>query len=1196
MNAKVVKILVIPLVMLFALLPIQLKAQSFYGSIVGTVTDASGAVVAGANVTATNIGTNEKQTAQTDASGNYRFVNLLPANYKVDVEKSGFKRLTRPSVAVQVDAVARIDIALQVGATSETVEVTTQAPLLQTDSASLSQEVEGTQVTEMPLNGRNTMNLLALTPGVVPQYSSQGGIGGNNFGHTASAGWANFQIGGGIAEMGAEYLDGAPLNVIQGAYGEAAGNAPGLVVTQDAVQEFRVESNDVSAEFGRFSGGVVNFTTKSGSNAFHVSAYEFFRNTVLNANDFFNKKNQLQNGEANKPPKFNQNQYGLTVGGPVLKDKLFYFFSYEGFSSRVGNPYQTNVPDSNMDSGIISHYITDPVNCPDPTNSETCASLTFKDAGGNSVTPLADGSNVAQSIINPDYIPQAATEIAKYLPPPNVSGVAVGHNNFYSDPDTGTDFKQYNGRGDYSLNSMNRLFARYTYWKGNDISEDSFNSYNGFKTGGGATKFFTHQAVIGDTITLNSSTVADVRLGFLRFFTGDHAAALGTFKPTDFGWSGNWTSQYTFNMLPQPFWGHQEGLPMLRPMAHQNLDTMDNYSVNASLTKILGRHTLKAGTEVRLMDDSVLGTSQNPTGTYQFDGTHTGNDWSDFLLGYPQSTTIGTGAASTGYGWYQGYYLTDSWQASPKMTVSMGIRWELPGSIAEKHDKATALLPNGTYDGVTGMLALTNSAAYASRYVTAVKHNLFAPRIGFAYRLDDATAIHGGYGISYMPSDISSGILPYYSPINSATSGFTSNDVMPSVFLSDPFKTGANGSLNLPVGRSLGQDFMAHQFGQSLSGAVPGERTPYGEQWNAGIGRQFKGDMMLEADYAGSLSIHVPFGNGGASLDQFPDSKLSQLQEQYYVNGSAAAQAWGYTQLPFAYPGYTNVNNPGADGNGYTNVTDANANWGTANYHALMIKGEKRFHSGGVITGNYTISKEVGTADDLNGGKEHGGGPVGSNNATPQDWNNIAGERSILSFDLPQRAVISYVVDLPFGKGQKWGTDVTGAADKLVSGWSVNGITTLQSGFPAEIQYGGGTHNLLNHDFNSGTLRPNYVPGCDKHKVSGSFFDRLASGASQFNTDCFVYPGDVSYGNEPRVDAGLRSQGTANFDFTLQKMTKITERSNVQFRAEFFNLFNRAQFMPPDYTLNDPPGNASAIIMMMPNGYRIAQFSLRLNY
>jgi len=320
----------------FLLLCLGAPAQTFYGSIVGTVNDSTGASIGQASVTLLNMGTADRRASTTDGAGNYQFVNLPPGQYRVEVEKQGFRRLVRENVTVEVQSVVRIDAAMQVGDVNQVIEVTEQTPLLQTENASLGQVVEARKVQEMPLNGRNVFSLVALVPGVVPGgQSSATPTGANPFA------WANFQIGGGQANQSASYIDGAPNN-------SNYVNHTMLIPSQDAVQEFRVQTNNLGPEFGRLAGGVINLTTKSGTNSFHGSAYEFLRNRSLNANTFFNNRAGV------KRPAFTQNQFGVTFGGPIRKDKTFFFGSYEGFRLRQGSSYVFSVPTDPMRAGNFS--------------------------------------------------------------------------------------------------------------------------------------------------------------------------------------------------------------------------------------------------------------------------------------------------------------------------------------------------------------------------------------------------------------------------------------------------------------------------------------------------------------------------------------------------------------------------------------------------------------------------------------------------------------------------------------------------------------------------------------------------------------------------------------------------------------------------------------------------------------------------
>src|SRR5215469_10443595 len=310
--------------------------QTFYGSIVGSVTDASGSGVPQAAVTLTNLGTGERRSMQTGASGGYDFVNLVPGQYKVDVEKTGFRHFAREPITVEVQSAVRIDVPMQVGEMTQTVEVLAETPLLQTETASLGQIVDSRKVLESPLNGRNVYGLVALAPGVVP-----GGQSGTTPTGTNPFAWGNYQTGGGQSNESAAYIDGAPVNT-------AYDNLTSLVPPQDAIQEFRVQTNNLGPEFGRLAGGVINLTTKSGSNAFHGSLYEFLRNKVLNGNTFFNNSSGVAR------PAFTQNQFGGNVGGPIQKDKTFFFLSYEDFQLRQGQSYTYTVPTDAQRAGDFS--------------------------------------------------------------------------------------------------------------------------------------------------------------------------------------------------------------------------------------------------------------------------------------------------------------------------------------------------------------------------------------------------------------------------------------------------------------------------------------------------------------------------------------------------------------------------------------------------------------------------------------------------------------------------------------------------------------------------------------------------------------------------------------------------------------------------------------------------------------------------
>ena len=400
---------------LAALTALPLYGQSTYGSISGSVFDPSGAAIASAQVTLTNLSTGEKRVQPTNGDGLYTFPNLFAGKYKLDVEKAGFKKTTRPEVVVDVQQAARIDFTLAVGQVSESIEVTTETPLLQPESSSLGQVIEERKADELPLNGRNIYNLITLSPAAV----AQGGSGGTPVGQNPFS-WGNYQVGGSFANESAEYLDGQPLNI-------GYINLPILIPIQDSVGEFKVQYNNVGADWGKYSGGVVNFSTKSGSNAFHGEVYEYLRNKVLNANEYFNKQSEILAGKKNEQPPYVQNQYGFDVGGPIIKNKLFFFGSWEQYRQRTGSVLSTTVPTVAERHGDFSALLAlpTPIQLYDPytVNPVTGARKPY---GLDPKDPTCTGNCIPSAEFS-----KAATKLwDTYFVAPTNPSVVDGSNNF----------------------------------------------------------------------------------------------------------------------------------------------------------------------------------------------------------------------------------------------------------------------------------------------------------------------------------------------------------------------------------------------------------------------------------------------------------------------------------------------------------------------------------------------------------------------------------------------------------------------------------------------------------------------------------------------------------------------------------------------------------------------------------------------
>ena len=1174
-----------------------LKAQSFYGSLVGTVTDASGAVVPGSTVTITNTGTNEKRTMEADSSGKYSFVNLVPATYRIEVSKSNFKRFMREGISVQVGQATRIDLALEVGNVNETVQVSTATPLLQTESSSMSQAIEGAQVQQIPLNGRNVMNMIALAPGVVPAGSANGSAGLNqNGGRTAGGvGWGNYQIGGGIQGLAAQYIDSAPDNILGGS---AGGNALSLIPTQDAIQEFNVATSNAGADFGRYAGGVVNMTTRSGTNTFHGSAYEYLRNAVLNANNFFSNRT----GAARQ--QWNQNQYGANIQGPIKRDKAFFMFTWEGFSIHTARITSTNVPTQNMQNGIFSDNVTD------PSGTGTCL--------------LKNSPQPGQTTIAPSCLDPMNQLLKLYYPLPNQP--AGSATNWYGLVPLQNKQNQYNGRVDVSLTQKQRLFGRYSYWNTQDHAGFAFNNTSLCHCGGGGntTPYKVHQFVMGDTYTLNSTTVADVRVSYTRE-TSVNEPFYQSVNEAQFGPQyAALAPQMSAHVLPVYVASGPLNLSSMLNFAGWFNNWWNNYGITGNAVKIIGSHSLKFGTELRLMDNNAFPNSNHLSGQYTYGNAaaYGSEEWASFLMGYPTKAEFQASQMNGNYTYYKAFYAMDTWQAARNLTLNLGLRYEMPGSVAERQNRATVLLPNAVdpYTGVTGTLSLVDTPLYGNRNTVLPANNLFAPRVGLAYRVTGSTVVRGGYGMSYLPNDIEVGVMPWESQVNQAlTTVNATTPVQLQTILNGYVKTG----LNQPVGRTVpnftqtqGLASLTSFKNQVIQGPVPFQTYPRTQQWNVALSHQFKGDWMAEVAYVGLHGAHLP--GIGTATNAPSNRNLNEIQANMYTSaglattGPQAGQALtvAATSCPAA-PGLIGAAtftvgqclkpNPY-----YNNLQDTAQFIGRQNYQSIQMRAEKRFGAAGFLMANYTRAKSMADTD------QQGVNAFVENKSVGfiQDFNNPGGEYSLVSYDATNRTIINYVLKMPFGKGQKYANDLNGVANVLTSGWAFNGITTFQSGFP--LTFTTSVQNQLAQKFGAGVTRPNMVAGCNS-KIGGSGLVRVNAG-SWFNPSCFQYPGDYAYGNEPRVDSQLRTDGIKNFDVALQKSTSLHEALSLDFRAEFFNIFNRVQFGPP-VTLApvspacpiwSPTANASnsscaatntfGQVTTQVNNPRQIQVSLRLNY
>ncbi len=1197
----------------------SLYGQSTYGSVAGSVKDSSGASVTDAAVTLTNLGTSEKRTQSSGADGLFTFVNLFAGQYRIDVEKQGFKHFVR-NVTVEVQQDTHVDVGLQVGEVSQIVEVTSETPLLQTESSALGQVVEERKADELPLNGRNIFNLITVSPAAV----AQGGSGGSPVGQNPFS-WGNYQVGGSFANQGAEYLDGQPLNI-------GYINLPIIIPTQDSVGEFKVQYSDQGAEWGKFSGGVVNLSTKSGSNNWHGSAYEYFRNKVLNANEYFNKADEISAGKSNTAPPWTQNQYGFQVGGPVIKDKTFFYVSWEQYRQRTGQPFTTSVPAAGMTTGNFSALCPGGFTGPVVDGIATCGVAAGQiydpfstDAAGNRV-PYA--GNIIPST---EWSTAGGDLLAKYYPGANLPGTSA---NYLSAAPAGGNTNEFVARGDQNVGSSTHVFGRFAYFGLTDLAVNPLGT--GLCLDRCAELYHTKALAIGINHTFTPTTILDVNLAASRFVYG-RTPLLNGFDLTTLGWPSTYnTPPASMRTPPTPETnlyndvGHTQGNSAIG-------DHNTQYNLSPELTMIRGKHTIQVGGQYELGLDNYFQTNI-ASGAFGFQGNWTsstptatdgsGFAFADFLLGLGlnqgtfagnQSEGIAQVPAQTqGKQTYRALYAEDTWHVAPKFTASLGLRYELPGTWSEAYNRLSYWDPAATNATVTGCNGTAGSpcpgdAMYVKSGPNSTPNNLpldkkaFSPRIGLVYSPDQKTVVRVGYGVFFIPNYVSFALNPDNDVINLAATDFTASTdgyITPASTLdgascgftlngftgptgtpvvgpigpdglvctqSGPF---GNAGILAPPGRNAAPTLSSFVAANGSPGLAPyygksneGPKYGYVEQWNLDIQRQLPAGFFADVAYAGSHGVHLQ--QYQTNVDQIADSFVAQAAAQYAAN-PAATPTIG-TMVPNVLTSPNTALNPtatplihqGQYDRPYPEYNGLNLNgYGccSSNYNSLQASVTRRFQGGGTLLVAYTNAKLMSNTDTLTSWLEGNTGGVGS----VQDWNNLKGERSLSSQDISQRLVISYVLDLPFGRGKAFASNLSGIANGAVSGWGIDGITTFQRGFPLKISWGGTSTALEGANLGVANVRPDVVPGCDLKAGGGHI-------TNWFNTNCFAPPPQWGFGTEARVDPVLRGPGIDNFDFAVFKRTKVNERLGIEFRTEFFNLFNHPYFSVPGTGFNGTP-------------------------
>jgi hypothetical protein len=1089
-------------------------AQGNLATIRGTVTDNSGAVIVGSQVSVRNVGTGIATNLSTNTDGIYVAPLLQPGVYTVTVQQAGFQSASRANIVLHVDDHLAVNFALQPGGAATTVTVLATTPLLQANSASLGQIIDNQRIVDLPLDGRDPISLAGLSTGVVPVPPNANIHQGDN---TPSInGAANF-----TSEV---LVDGVPDTTPRNS---ALNNFMIYTPTVDTVAEFKVETNALSAQYGRFNGGVINVILKGGTNTLHGSVYEFIRNSDTDANYFFNNRSHI----ALAP--LQRNQYGFTVGGPVVfphlyhgQDRTFFFGDYEGYRESLGAPTSFTVPTSLQRQGDFSQTFT-----------SSGALITIYDpATLTTVNGVQQRSAFSGNVIPQQRLDAVALMLQKYYPAPNNTNLT---NNLV----LSNKIQNINNTGDIRIDqhfsdrdqAFMRLSLEYPF-------TGSANYYGNI--GNSANPPLTQKRQAGtvqNTFTFSPTLIFQVSYGIAHQY-GTRTAWSNGFDITSLGFASNFASAQQVKAIPSISLTGMSGIGN----SNQNYSTQLNHTLLASITKIAGRHSLEIGADFRTYFINQL---QNTAaeGAISFSPTFTqgpnpnqasataGTGYADFLLGIPGgSLAIQPAVASKSS--YLAEFIEDDWHVNDRLTLNLGLRYDLSFPRTERYNRmslfdeaanAPISVPGETLKG-----AMTFVGPGHRSYTSADKNNL-APRLGLAYQLKANTAFRVGYGIVYglSPTDASGPSGGYTDGFTGSTSITTSLDgVTPIVQLENPFPNG----INLPASGS--QLTASTDLGQAISSVNVGQLTPYLQNWNVSIQQGIGRNLLLQAAYAGNKGTRLPF-NAGFNVNSLTTAQFEEgaINNQLVTNPfygiitdptsilSKPTVAAG--QLLRPYPQYTTMN-------------AIYATKGDSIYHSFQASVEKRLSSGFSILGSYTLSKLI---DDTSGAG------AGATIATIQDPTNLRAERTIDAQDVSQRLVISGVWALPFGRGQILGANINRIADTFVGGWHLNSIATFQKGQP-----------LVMTSIGQSGLRPNVVK--PTHPLSGPMLKRLNQ---YFDTSEYAIPAAFTYGDSTPTASNLRGPGIANYDFSLFKNFPIKERLKGELRVESFNTFNRVQFGQP---------------------------------
>jgi hypothetical protein len=1181
-------------------------AQEFRGTISGAVTDPTGAEVPGASVVVKETHTGTTNTTKSDAAGQYVLPFLLPGDYTITVTMPGFQTVTRNGITLQTQEHPIVNLTLPVGETSQTVTVTDSAPLIDQANASVGQVISTQSVEDLPLNGRTPTTFTELSEGVITTAAPELI---HPFDNGAGNSWS---IGGTPNQVSEVLLDGSPDLTMLGALAYAP--------TQDSVQEVSVRPFDTDASFGHTIGGVINQITRGGTNGYHGTLYDFYQTAGLDANLYFNKRaNPVQSR-----PNAHYQQYGGTFGGPISipkvyngKDKLFYFFAYEGLKDSTPATTTLTVPTAAERTGDFSQTLA--AGCPTGFNNNpaTAAAVCNADAAIGFAAPYADpyqlynpytavgttssftrSPYLSNQVVAPGgtFNPVALAYLNLFPQPNNSAGVAAdGQGNYVSGAPSIDTYDNEFGRVDYNVSSRDHLFVDFRHNHRTQLKNDYF--------GTGVTGSTLVRANFGLTIdnvyTLNPSTIFDTRVNW-TYFNEVFGTPAQKYSPGSVGLPATLTTSAEEVQLPYINFG--TGSSCGSETSYQcfgdtgsGFDPTTSYQVFTDVVKVIGRHTLKVGFDGRQYRMSVQ-HFLNSSGNFTFNSAYTnagtsgnnnifGGDLAAFMLGLPSTGDYDLEARADYTQFYIGSFLQDDWRVNDKLTLNLGLRFDIDTPFGEKYGRTVSGFNPTAANAVSPLAASFTGATVSSSGVSATLPSISAlggltfpnrnggspyqtnsgflsPRFGFSYSATPKLVMRGGFGIFVQPETLSTlaSTGTYSTTAISNQEGFsastayagqttTSYFTPPTDTLSNPYPNG----FNQPVGSSQGASTF---LGQAITFLAPVEHDPYSERWDFGAQYSLTNSTLLEALYVGNHSLHLPVAS----------QNLNTVLPQYATTNPYRNEA-----LSLAYS--TNVTNPfagqlpnssGCNGatTAFSNLVVANPQFCTATineenetvgqsyFNSVILHVEQRAKHGLTLTANYSFSRLLEADTRLN------------------DQYNTLNER-ISPFDHTHHFTVGGTYELPFGKGKEFAMGGSRLMDELLGGFVVNAIYQFQSGPPVEfptdipLQPGVSIRDITNKTRDTAAVGSGNPALSISKFVTGSATTCPTTGPCDGST--FINGQYVDHIRTlPTTMSWVRGDGFNNMDASLLKNFNFTKGTYFQLRFETFNTFNHAVFATPN--------------------------------